>query len=141
MSMHTGGSLLKILGALAGSKDVDWSKWHVFFGDERNVPHRWPPLLFPKTAQPSFTRGVTTLLPSVFRPAIQSVTQPSCSSSLSSYTSPRRRSWLYVSALASKAKLDRLSNAQCSVRVSILPLQSRNVAHTLTECLVFMQLA
>jgi len=36
-----GGSLLKILGALAGSSDVDWSKWHVFFGDERNVPHRY----------------------------------------------------------------------------------------------------
>ena len=36
-----GGSLLKILGALAGSNDVDWSKWHVFFGDERNVPHRY----------------------------------------------------------------------------------------------------
>ena len=34
-----GGSLLKALGALAGSKSVDWANWHVFFGDERNVPH------------------------------------------------------------------------------------------------------
>ena len=41
-SAVAGGSLLKILGALAGSSDVDWSKWHVFFGDERNVPHRCP---------------------------------------------------------------------------------------------------
>ena len=38
--VYAGGSLLKILGALAGSSDVDWSKWHVFFGDERNVAHR-----------------------------------------------------------------------------------------------------
>lgn len=37
-----GGSLLKIMGALAGSKDVDWPNWHVFFGDERNVPHTSP---------------------------------------------------------------------------------------------------
>ncbi len=37
--LGAGGSLLKALGALAGSKSVDWAKWHVFFGDERNVPH------------------------------------------------------------------------------------------------------
>lgn len=35
----TGGSLLKALGGLAGNKSVEWAKWHVFFGDERNVPH------------------------------------------------------------------------------------------------------
>jgi 6-phosphogluconolactonase len=38
----TGGSLLKSLSALVGSKNVDWSRWHVFFGDERNVPHSSP---------------------------------------------------------------------------------------------------
>jgi len=36
----TGGSLLKALGSLAGSSSVEWAKWHVFFGDERNVPHK-----------------------------------------------------------------------------------------------------
>jgi 6-phosphogluconolactonase len=35
----TGGSLLKSLGTLVGAKGVDWAKWHIFFGDERNVPH------------------------------------------------------------------------------------------------------
>ena len=37
-----GGSLLKSLGALVGNKDVDWSRFHIFFGDERNVPHSSP---------------------------------------------------------------------------------------------------
>ena len=41
-NVRAGGSLLKIMGALAGSKDVDWANWHVFFGDERNVPHSSP---------------------------------------------------------------------------------------------------
>ena len=22
-----------------GAKGVDWARWHIFFGDERNVPH------------------------------------------------------------------------------------------------------
>jgi 6-phosphogluconolactonase len=35
----SGGSLLKALGHLVGSPGVDFSKWHVFFVDERNVPH------------------------------------------------------------------------------------------------------
>lgn len=35
----TGGSLLKALGSLADSDSVEWAKWHVFFGDERNVGH------------------------------------------------------------------------------------------------------
>lgn len=38
--LHTaGGSLLKSLGSLVGAKGVDWARWHIFFGDERNVPH------------------------------------------------------------------------------------------------------
>jgi 6-phosphogluconolactonase/glucosamine-6-phosphate isomerase/deaminase len=36
---HAGGSLLKSLGSLVGAKGVEWAKWHIFFGDERNVPH------------------------------------------------------------------------------------------------------
>ena len=35
----SGGSLLKAIGQLVGSPGVDFSKWHVFFVDERNVPH------------------------------------------------------------------------------------------------------
>lgn len=35
----SGGSLLKALGHLVGAPGVDFSKWHVFFVDERNVPH------------------------------------------------------------------------------------------------------
>jgi 6-phosphogluconolactonase len=35
----TGGSLISALGALRSMKDVAFDKWHVFYGDERNVPH------------------------------------------------------------------------------------------------------
>ena len=35
----SGGSLLKGLSALVGSKSMDYSKWHIFYVDERNVPH------------------------------------------------------------------------------------------------------
>lgn len=35
----SGGSLLKAVGQLVGAPGVDFSKWHVFFVDERNVPH------------------------------------------------------------------------------------------------------
>ena len=35
----SGGSLLKALGKLANNPGVDWSKWHVAYADERNVPH------------------------------------------------------------------------------------------------------
>ena len=38
----SGGSLLKGLTALVGSKSVDYSKWHIFYVDERNVPHSHP---------------------------------------------------------------------------------------------------
>ena len=38
----SGGSLLKGLSALVGSKSVDYSKWHIFYVDERNVPHSHP---------------------------------------------------------------------------------------------------
>jgi len=34
----SGGSLVKILGALANDPLMDWSKWHVFWADERLVP-------------------------------------------------------------------------------------------------------
>lgn len=35
----SGGSLLKGLTPLAGIKGMDWSKWHIFYVDERNVAH------------------------------------------------------------------------------------------------------
>lgn len=38
----SGGSALNLLGGLVGTKGVDWSKWWVFFVDERNVPHSSP---------------------------------------------------------------------------------------------------
>jgi 6-phosphogluconolactonase len=38
----SGGSLLNGLKPLVGIKDVDYSKWHVFYVDERNVPHSHP---------------------------------------------------------------------------------------------------
>lgn len=38
----SGGSLISGLSGLLGSKNVDWSKWWVFFVDERNVPHSSP---------------------------------------------------------------------------------------------------
>ncbi|KXZ55367.1 hypothetical protein GPECTOR_3g496 [Gonium pectorale] len=38
----SGGSLPALLGPLAASKSVDWAKTHVFFVDERNVPHSSP---------------------------------------------------------------------------------------------------
>jgi 6-phosphogluconolactonase len=38
----SGGSLVRMLGALAGRADVDFSKWHVLFVDERVVPHASP---------------------------------------------------------------------------------------------------
>jgi len=34
-----GGSLVKMLGAMAGMSDVEWGKWHVAWVDERCVPH------------------------------------------------------------------------------------------------------
>ena len=38
----SGGSLLKALSALIGLPGMDFSRWHVFFVDERNVPHASP---------------------------------------------------------------------------------------------------
>lgn len=35
----SGGSLLKALSKLVGMSGVDYSRWHVFYADERNVPH------------------------------------------------------------------------------------------------------
>lgn len=35
----SGGSLISMLSSIADSKGVDFSKWWVFFVDERNVPH------------------------------------------------------------------------------------------------------
>ncbi|KAK9810199.1 hypothetical protein WJX72_006525 [[Myrmecia] bisecta] len=35
----SGGSLFKALTPLVGQQGVDFSKWHVLFVDERNVPH------------------------------------------------------------------------------------------------------
>ena len=35
----SGGSLLKALGKLVGMPGVDYDKWHIFYADERNVPH------------------------------------------------------------------------------------------------------
>ncbi|GIL80838.1 hypothetical protein Vretimale_9446 [Volvox reticuliferus] len=35
----SGGSLPGLLGPLASAKGIDWSKTHIFFVDERNVPH------------------------------------------------------------------------------------------------------
>ncbi len=35
----SGGSLFKALSPLIGLPGLDLSKWHVFFVDERNVPH------------------------------------------------------------------------------------------------------
>ena len=37
-----GGSLFKALAPLARAPGVDWARWHVFFVDERNVPHSSP---------------------------------------------------------------------------------------------------
>lgn len=38
----SGGSLFKALSPLIGLPGLDLSKWHVFFVDERNVPHSSP---------------------------------------------------------------------------------------------------
>ncbi|GLC43270.1 hypothetical protein PLESTB_001492000 [Pleodorina starrii] len=38
----SGGSLPALLGPLATAKGIDWSKTHIFFVDERNVPHSSP---------------------------------------------------------------------------------------------------
>lgn len=35
----SGGSLISSIAGLADTKGIDWSKWHIFFVDERNVPH------------------------------------------------------------------------------------------------------
>ena len=35
----SGGSLLKALANLIDLPGVDFSKWHIAFADERNVPH------------------------------------------------------------------------------------------------------
>jgi|EP00927_Polykrikos_kofoidii_P049487 6-phosphogluconolactonase len=37
-----GGSLIKLLGGLKGKAEVDWANWHVFWVDERCVPHDDP---------------------------------------------------------------------------------------------------
>ena len=37
--MLSGGSLLKALGKLVGMQGVQYDKWHIFYVDERNVPH------------------------------------------------------------------------------------------------------
>ena len=34
-----GGSLVKLLGGLKGKTEIDWKNWHVFWVDERCVPH------------------------------------------------------------------------------------------------------
>ena len=34
-----GGSLIKLLNGLKGRNDIDWNTWHVFWVDERCVPH------------------------------------------------------------------------------------------------------
>ena len=34
-----GGSLIKLLGSLKGKSEIDWNNWHVFWVDERCVPH------------------------------------------------------------------------------------------------------
>ena len=36
----SGGSLLKALGKLVGMEGVQYDQWHVFYVDERNVPHQ-----------------------------------------------------------------------------------------------------
>ena len=38
----SGGSLLKGLTPLASIKGMEWDKWHIFYVDERNVPHSSP---------------------------------------------------------------------------------------------------
>ncbi|PNH10783.1 putative 6-phosphogluconolactonase 5, chloroplastic [Tetrabaena socialis] len=38
----SGGSLPSLLAPLATAKGIDWAKTHVFFVDERNVPHSSP---------------------------------------------------------------------------------------------------
>jgi 6-phosphogluconolactonase len=42
-----GGSLIKTLAALKELPDVPWDKFHVFWVDERCVPHRCSRLLAP----------------------------------------------------------------------------------------------
>ena len=37
-----GGSLIKLLGGLKGKNGIDWDNWHVFWVDERCVPHDDP---------------------------------------------------------------------------------------------------
>ena len=38
----SGGSLFKALSPLVGLRCADFGKWHIFFVDERNVPHSSP---------------------------------------------------------------------------------------------------
>eukprot|EP00959_Pyramimonas_sp_CCMP1952_P266770 5577238-Pyramimonas_sp.AAC.1 len=35
-----GGSLIKLLQGLRETEGIEWDKWHVFWVDERCVPHR-----------------------------------------------------------------------------------------------------
>jgi hypothetical protein len=44
-----GGSLIKTLSALKALPDVPWDKFHVFWVDERCVPHRCPSAPLPNT--------------------------------------------------------------------------------------------
>lgn len=53
----SGGSMLKALSHFATAKNIDFSKWWVFFVDERNVPHASDDSTF-KGAQESFLSKV-----------------------------------------------------------------------------------
>lgn len=53
----SGGSMLKALSHFATAKNVDFSKWWVFFVDERNVPHSSDDSTF-KGAQETFLSQV-----------------------------------------------------------------------------------
>ena len=58
-----GGSLINLLGGLKDKQEVDWSNWHVFWVDERCVPHGDP--------DSNFGGAVKALLGEVPIPAAQ----------------------------------------------------------------------
>ena len=80
--MLAGGSLFKALAPLARAPGVAWGRWHVFFVDERNVPHSSPDSNF---------KGADEALLSKVRQCICQAPGPAA---VDLYSLAQRRCWL-----------------------------------------------